>query len=147
PRARRAGPRRRPRRHRRRRGRIMTTGNGKPTTDLFDRIEEEAAKNEAQRILAMSDAELDAELRENKLDPATVRAKKRALGEQLAKKAAHAKRVKLAKMAAMAVVVAAVLAVTAYVLTRGPKEHPLPQMPGPTAQERPLVARPTPTPG
>jgi hypothetical protein len=123
----------------------MSTGNGKPTMDLFDRIEQEAAKDDAARIVAMSDAELDEELRQGGLDPAAVRAKGRALGEELARKAAHAKRMKLAKVAGAVAVVLA-LAVAAYVLTREPGERTVPSVPGVTVKEGPNVAAGQPSP-
>lgn len=59
-------------------------GGGKPPgDDLFERIREEAAKDDAERILAMTDEELDAELRALGYDPVEVRRKGRELGERL----------------------------------------------------------------
>jgi len=126
----------------------MSTGNGKPpVADLFDRIEQEADHDEIERILAMDDAQLDDELRQGGLDPAAVRAKGRALGQELAKKAARARRVKLAKAA---VVVAGIVAaaVAAYFATRTSGEHPrlAPPLPAVVHDEGPLVSKPAPTP-
>lgn len=105
----------------------MSSGNGKPAVDLFERIEEEAAKDEAARIAAMDDAQLDAELKAGGLDPAAVRARGRALGEKLAKQAAHARRVKIAKWAAVAAVVVVAL-VAAMLLNRVAHDEPLPSI-------------------
>jgi hypothetical protein len=124
----------------------MSSETDEPAMDLFDRIEEDDAKDEAARILAMDDTALDEDLRAGGLDPAAVRAKGRALGEQLEKAASRARRVKLAKGAA---IVAAVVAgaVTALLLTRKPAERTLPPLPGFVGgNEGPNVSAPRPTP-
>lgn len=57
--------------------------NTKPTPEeLFDLLEEQAADAEAKRILALSDEELDAELRAEGFDPAAVRRKGAEIGER-----------------------------------------------------------------
>jgi hypothetical protein len=62
----------------------MNGTRGKPPRpDLFERIEQEAMKDEAERILALTDEELDAELAAAGFDPAAVRARGRALGAAL----------------------------------------------------------------
>jgi hypothetical protein len=62
----------------------MNGTRGKPPRpDLFERIEQQAMNDEAERILALTDEELDAELAAAGLDPAGVRARGRALGAEL----------------------------------------------------------------
>jgi hypothetical protein len=57
--------------------------NTKPTPEeLFELLEEQAADDEAERILALSNEELDAELRVEGFDPAAVRRKGREIGER-----------------------------------------------------------------
>jgi hypothetical protein len=57
--------------------------NAKPTREeLFELLEEQAADDEAERILALSNEELDAELRAEGFDPAAVRRKGAEIGER-----------------------------------------------------------------
>ena len=125
----------------------MSTSKDKPR-DVFESIEEQDADDEARRILAMDDAELDRELAAGGLDPAAVREKGRALGESLMRAARRARLVKGAKIGG---VVAAVLAIAvgAAWLLRPPShlpigpEPPVPNVtpaPGPTPRELRLEA-------
>jgi hypothetical protein len=54
----------------------------RPRDDLFDRIEAEDEADDARRIVALDEAGVDRELAAGGLDPAAVRAKGRALGEE-----------------------------------------------------------------
>jgi hypothetical protein len=120
----------------------------RPATDeLFAKIEEQADLDEMDRILAMDDAALDAELAQGGYDPAKVRADGRALGEKLAKAARHARLVRGAKVAGVAAGIVALL-VAAVLLTRPAPQPPAPR-PGVVPEHEPtgdLVTSPEPSP-
>jgi len=116
--------------------------------DVFERIEAEDADDDARRILAMDDAELDRELAAGGFDPAAVRAKGQALGESLMRAAKRARLVKGAKVGAVVGAVVAIAVGAAWVLRPqgvlpiGP-EPPAPSAvpePGPTPRELRLEA-------
>ncbi len=109
--------------------------------DVFDRIEAEDADDEARRILAMDDAELDRELAAGGFDPAAVRAKGQALGESLMRAAKRARLVKGAKVGAVVGAVVAIAIGAAWVLRPPP---PLPIGPEPPAPS--TVPKPGPSP-
>ena len=105
--------------------------------DIFERIEEEDADDEARRILAMSDAELDHELAAGGFDPAAVREKGRALGESLMRAAKRARLVKGAKIGAVVAAVVAIGVGAAWLL-RPPSALPIgPEPPSPSAAPKP----------
>jgi hypothetical protein len=101
--------------------------------DVFDRIEAEDADDDARRILAMSDAELDHELAAGGLDPVAVRAKGRALGESLMRAPKRARLVKGAKIGGL-VAAGVAIALGAAWLLRPPPTFPIsPEPPPPSA--------------
>lgn len=120
----------------------MSSGNGKPEkADLFARIEQADEDDDVERILAMDDAALDAELAAGGFDPEAVRAKGRAIGEQLMKAARHARLVKTAKIGGIAAGVVAV-AVGTYLFTHRPRPAPIPIGPEPIPSVAPRPAPP-----
>jgi hypothetical protein len=124
----------------------MSSKQDKQPTDLFERIFEEAEKDEAARILSLDAAALDEELRLGGFDPGSVRAKGRALGQELARAAARARRIKLAKIVAVVAVVGAALAVAALLLARGRGAPVIPELPGLLGNHGPNVAGGRPSP-
>ena len=109
----------------------MSTNKDKPG-DVFERIEEQDADDEARRILAMDDAELDRELAAGGFDPVAVREKGRALGESLMRAAKRARLVKGAKVGAVVGAVVAI-AIGAAWLLRPPAPLPIgPEPPSPS---------------
>jgi len=110
--------------------------------DLLARIEEQEEKDDAERILAMSDEELDAELAAGGYDPQAVRAKGRALGAQIE---SAARRARLRRGAAVGAVATAVIAIaTAWYLSR--RSAPPSIVPEPILSPSPSPT-PTPSPG
>jgi hypothetical protein len=88
--------------------------------DLLARIEEQNDADEAERVLAMDDAQIDAELVAGGLDAAAVRAKGREIGQRaLGRAASRARRMHAAKVAGAVAVVAAVVAALALLWARG----------------------------
>lgn len=114
----------------------MSTSKEKPG-DVFERIEEQDADDEARRILAMDDAELDRELAAGGFDPAAVRAKGQALGESLMRAAKRARLVRGAKIGAVVGAVVAIAVGAAWVL-RPPGVMPIgPEPPAPSVAPTP----------
>src|SRR5260370_1538437 len=62
---------------------IMVTPKKRTPAEAWDALENMAFDDEVERVLALSDEQLDEELKESGLDPQRVRERGRALGEQL----------------------------------------------------------------
>jgi len=86
--------------------------------DLLDRIEEQNDADEAERFLAMDDAQIDAELAAGGLDAAAVRAKGREIGQRALRVARRARLVHAAKVAGVVAAVVAIVAALAFVWAR-----------------------------
>src|SRR5438046_596985 len=65
----------------------MTPKRKRTPEEIFDILEQQAAEDEARRILALSDEDLDRELYDLGFDPAAERAWGRALGERAVRQA------------------------------------------------------------
>jgi alkylation response protein AidB-like acyl-CoA dehydrogenase len=118
----------------------MSTKKGEPR-DVFERIEEQDAEDDVNRILAMDDAELDRELAAGGFDPAAVREKGRALGESLMRAARRARLVKTAKVGGVVVAVVAVAVGAAWLLRPPRATLPIgPEPPAPSAVPKPDAA-------
>lgn len=112
---------------------MSSTGPRSPMDDLFDRIEEQDASDEAKRILALDEAGVDRELAAGGFDPAAVRAKGLALGEAAVRAMRHRRLVRGAKIGAVAGGLAAA-AILAWWLLR---PSPLPIVPEPAKSVAP----------
>src|SRR5260370_40952592 len=62
---------------------IMVTPKKRTPAEAWDALENMAFDDEVARVLALSDEQLDEELKESGLDPQRVRERGRALGERL----------------------------------------------------------------
>src|SRR5438552_1621605 len=70
----------------------MTPKRKRTPEEIFDILEQQAAEDEARRILALSDEDLDRELYDLGFDPAAERAWGRALGERAMRQARQVRR-------------------------------------------------------
>jgi hypothetical protein len=61
----------------------MTSKKNRPPHEVWDALEELTLEEEAERVMGLSDPELDAELSRRGLDPKAVRARGAALGKRL----------------------------------------------------------------